>query len=129
MEEMYENLDGLQHSSPFTSADTIHEEGKLPSQPHQNSTTIYEVEVQDRDLPNMLEEKSMIALENDDQPTNPLPLRCMRNYMLKILRWIRKGARVTLMELEKGLTTLKDEEPKEMHIIEIPIEKKCDRAI
>ena len=42
-----------------------------PSQPQQDSITIYEVEVQDRDLPHMLEEKSMLVLENEER-TNKL---------------------------------------------------------
>ena len=42
-----------------------------PSQPQQDSITIYEEEVQDRDLPHMLEEKSMLVLENEEQ-TNKL---------------------------------------------------------
>ena len=49
------------------------EEGKFLSQTRQNSTNIYEELVQDRDLPTMLEEKSMMALVMMSKPTSPLP--------------------------------------------------------
>ena len=75
MEEAYENFDDIQKSSYlFSNTFTAYRGDMLPSQPQQNSTTIYEVEVQDGDLTNILEEKSMTSLKNDkktNQPNSP----------------------------------------------------------
>ena len=40
---------------------------KFSSQPQHNPLTIHEVEVQDGDLPNMLEEESMMTLDDNKQ--------------------------------------------------------------
>ena len=65
MEEIYENLDDIQHSSQFAS-DYI-------TQPQQNSITIYEVEVQDGDSPNTLKEISTLELDNDKETNQATP--------------------------------------------------------
>ena len=73
MEEIYENLDDIQHSSQFASDYITYEEGELPSQPQQNSITIYEVEVQDGDSPNTFKEISTLELENDKETNQATP--------------------------------------------------------
>ena len=117
MEEIYENLDDIQHSSSQLSSDyTTQEEGKFLSQ--QNSTTIYEVEVQDEDLHNILEKKSIIALGNNEGTNYPTPpplhekLDAENFEKHEEVTTYDEETRVdTLMKLEKGLTTLEDEEP------------------
>ena len=151
---------------------------------------IYEVEVQDEDLPNVLEEKSMLALESNkkiDQPTplyftlplfhsvkishlepnpsliaqfctivegdctnfapSPLmsakitresyePLLLNKKEKIETLEiigewiaYVNEAMERISMQLEKQPITLKDKEPKEMSIIEIPLEKHYDRTI
>ena len=77
--EMYENLmqevNGIQHSpSLISSAYTTHEEGKFPSQLQKNLEFIYQVDVQNGNSFNMLEEKSVMTLENEEQTDQPTPL-------------------------------------------------------
>ena len=132
MEEIYENLDDIQHSSEFSSDYTTHKGGKLPSQSHKNSNT-YEVVIQDGDLPNILKEISMFALENNKQTNHPTPPSLhekldAENFEVNEERTTYdEEARVdTPMELDNEVMTIKDEEPKEMNIIEIPLEKPSD---
>ena len=84
----------------------------------------------------MLKEKSMITLENNEGTNQPTPPPLHKKLDAGNFEKHEEGktydeeTRVdTPMELEKGLKTLKDEEPKEMRIIEIHIEKHCDRTI
>ena len=141
MEKICENLDDIQHSpSLLSNAYTTHEEGMFPSQPQNNLEFIYEVEVQDGDLPNMLQEEFVITLDDDKQTnrTTSLPLdekldvgNFEVNEELATYNEVRVDILMELekVELEKGLTTLGDEEPKVMSIIEIAIEKHCDRTV
>ena len=55
-EDLMQEVDDIQHSpSLLSSAYTTHEEEMFPSQSQNKLEFIYEVEVQDEDLPNVLE--------------------------------------------------------------------------
>ena len=108
----------------------------FPSQPQNNLEFIYEVVVQDKDLPNMVKDESMIGLGNDEKTNQPTPRPLDEKLDAKNFEKHKEGktydkeAKVdTPMELENGLTTLDDEKPKKMSIIEISIEYHCNRAI
>ena len=112
--------------SQLTSAHSTHEGGNFPSQPQQNPRSIHEVEVKDRNSPNMHKEKSMMTIEDDEQTdqATPSPKKHEEGIACDDEPKVEASK-----ELEKGLEKLEDEDPKEVRMIETPIEKHLDESI
>ena len=70
-----QEVNGIQHSpSLISSTYTTHKEHKFPSQLQKNLEFIYGVDVQNGNSFNMLKEKSVMILENEEQTDQPTPL-------------------------------------------------------
>ena len=74
--DLFQNIDNLQYSiSRFSNLNKVQEKGNFPSQPHQNSKGIHEVEAQKRESSMVKEVKMAITLRSGkkvDLPTSKL---------------------------------------------------------
>ena len=112
-----------------------HMEGNFPSQPQQNPRSIHEVEVQDGNSPNMHKEESMMTLKDDEKSYQPTPSPLCEKEDAENFHKHEEGIACydepkvkASKKLEKGLEKLEDEDPKEVSMIEHPIEEYCDRV-
>ena len=125
--------DDIQHSPSLLSrAYTTHEEVKFMSQSQQNLELIYEVEVQNRNSSNVLEEQSIVTLENDEKTDQPTPSSLFKKEDVfkkneEETTCVDEVTVGTSMEVEQEPKTLEDREYKEVSLTMIHIEKYHDR--
>ncbi|RVW73516.1 hypothetical protein CK203_060020 [Vitis vinifera] len=103
--DLSQKIDNLQYSiSRFANLNKVQEKGNFPSQPHQNSKGIHQVEAQKEESSMVKEVKTVITLRSGkevDLPTSKLEH--------KVESEIEKGKREEIKGKKKGKSTEKDD--------------------